>query len=65
MDQVLSSSQSFVRALKASSDPPNTGGPSKIEIARAAWDQQSFHAPRKAEVIVDLILNRFVKSPEL
>ncbi|KAJ3870156.1 Urb2/Npa2 family-domain-containing protein [Lentinula novae-zelandiae] len=65
MDQVLSSSQSFVRALKASSDPPDTGGPLKIEIARAAWDQQSFHAPRKAEVIVDLILNRFVKSPEL
>ncbi|KAJ3882298.1 Urb2/Npa2 family-domain-containing protein [Lentinula edodes] len=64
MDQVLSSSQSFVRALKASSDPPNAGGPSKIEIARAAWDQQSFHAPRKAEVIVDLILNRFVRSPE-
>ncbi|KAJ3919471.1 Urb2/Npa2 family-domain-containing protein [Lentinula edodes] len=64
MDQVLSSSQSFVRALKASSDPPNTGGPSKIEIARAAWVLQSFHAPRKAEVIVDLILNRFVKSPE-
>ncbi|KAJ3855197.1 Urb2/Npa2 family-domain-containing protein [Lentinula lateritia] len=65
MNQVLSSSQSFVRALKASSDPPNIGGPSKIEISRAAWDQQSFHAPRKAEVIVELILNRFVKSHEL
>ncbi|KAJ3790316.1 Urb2/Npa2 family-domain-containing protein, partial [Lentinula aff. detonsa] len=64
MDSFLSSSQNFVRALKANSDPPFFGGPSKLEIARAAWDQKTFYAPRKAEVIVDLILNHFAKSNE-
>ncbi|KAF9073753.1 Urb2/Npa2 family-domain-containing protein, partial [Rhodocollybia butyracea] len=64
MDSFLSSSQNFVRALKASSDPPNPAGPSKVEIARAAWDQRSFYAPRKAEVIVDLVLQRFLKNSE-
>ncbi|KAJ4476742.1 hypothetical protein J3R30DRAFT_333733 [Lentinula aciculospora] len=64
MDSFLSSSQNFVRALKASADPPNLGGPSKIEIARAAWDQKSFYAPRKAEVIVGFILDCFVRSHE-
>ncbi|KAJ3828501.1 Urb2/Npa2 family-domain-containing protein [Lentinula raphanica] len=64
MDLFLSSSQNFVKALKASSDPPSVGSFSKLEIARAAWDQKTFYAPRKAEVIVDFILNRFVKSNE-
>ncbi|KIK71275.1 hypothetical protein GYMLUDRAFT_254519 [Collybiopsis luxurians FD-317 M1] len=62
MDSFLSSSQNFVRALKANSDPPSPESPSKIEIARAAWNQKSFYAPRKAELIVDFILTRFIKN---
>ncbi|KAF5382976.1 hypothetical protein D9757_006310 [Collybiopsis confluens] len=62
MNSFFSSSQSFVRAIKGSSDPPAPGGPSKIEIARAAWDQKSFYSPRKAEVIVDLILGQFLRK---
>ncbi|TFK41397.1 Urb2/Npa2 family-domain-containing protein [Crucibulum laeve] len=56
------SSQNFVRALKASSDPPTAGGPAKIEIARQAWDDASFYVPSKFEVVVDWILTRFLKD---
>lgn len=56
------SSQGFVRALKAHSDPPAPGGPFKIEIARQAWDDFSFYVPSKAEVIVDWILSKFLKE---
>lgn len=55
------SSQSFVRALKATSDPlPD--GLYKIEIARHAWDDASFYIPSKAELIVDWILIKFSKE---
>ncbi|KAH7911224.1 Urb2/Npa2 family-domain-containing protein [Hygrophoropsis aurantiaca] len=56
------SSQSFVRALKASTDPPQTNGATKIEIARAAWDNTSFYVPNKGELITDWILTRFLKD---
>lgn len=56
------SSQDFVRSLKATSDPPLIGGPSKIEIARQAWEDASFYVPSKAEVIVDWILAKFLKD---
>ncbi|KAI0067870.1 hypothetical protein BV25DRAFT_1876669 [Artomyces pyxidatus] len=58
----LQSSQNFVRALKASSDPPKPGGFSKIDIVRQAWDATSFYVPNKGEVIVDWILNRLLKD---
>lgn len=56
------SSQDFVRSLKAVSDPPLIGGPSKIEIAQQAWKNTSLYVPSKAEVIVDWILTRFLKD---
>lgn len=56
------SSQSFVQALKAASDPPNPGAPFKIHIARDVWDNTSFYVPNKAEVIADWILTKFAKD---
>lgn len=56
------SSQDFVRALKAASDPPVAGGPSKIEIAQQAWANTSFYMPSKAEVIVDWIFTKLLKE---
>lgn len=55
-------SQGFVRALKAASDPPIAGGPFKIEIARRAWDDASFHVPCKSEVVADWVLTKFMKE---
>lgn len=59
---VAHSSQGFVRALKAPSDPPVNGGPFKIVIAQRAWDDVSFYVPSKSEVIVDWILNKIFKE---
>lgn len=56
------SSQDFVRALKASSDPPVAGGPSKIEIAQQAWADTNFYMPSKAEVIADWIFAKLLKE---
>ncbi|KAI9512665.1 Urb2/Npa2 family-domain-containing protein [Russula earlei] len=56
------SAQSFVRALRAPTDPPKLGDPSKIEIATAAWGQTSFHVPRKAEIILEWSLTRLLKD---
>ncbi|KAF5368462.1 hypothetical protein D9758_002365 [Tetrapyrgos nigripes] len=49
----LQTSQDFVKALKSSSDPPVPNEPTKIEIARTTWDNSSFYAPRKGEIIAD------------
>ena len=54
--------QEFIRALKASSDPPYAGGPPKIEVARKAWDNVSLYVPNKAEAIVDWILSALLKE---
>jgi hypothetical protein len=54
--------QSFVRALKAPTDPPRPAGPLKIEIARGVWDTSSFYVPNKGELIVDWILARLLKD---
>jgi hypothetical protein len=58
----LTSSQEFVRALKASSDPPSTDAPLKIQIANNVWDQAAFYVPNKDQVITDWILTRFLKD---
>jgi hypothetical protein len=55
-------SQGFVRTLKATSDPPIVGGPFKIELARLAWDDASFHVPCKSEVVADWVLTKFLKE---
>lgn len=56
------SSQSFIRALKAPSDPPLPEGPCKIEIAQDAWDNKSFYVPNKDEVIGDWLLTKLLKD---
>lgn len=54
--------QEFIRALKASSNPPVPGGQTKIEIARHAWDDNTFLLPSKAQVIADWLLSTFLKD---
>lgn len=58
----IRTAQDFVRALKAPSDPPSAGLPRKVQIAREGWDDQAFHVPNKAELIVDWLLGRFQKE---
>lgn len=58
----LKSAQSFVRALKASADPPISGAPAKIVIARNAWDTQTFVVPNKDEVILEWIFSKLSKE---
>ena len=52
----------FIRALKAPTDPPRQPGPSKVDIAYAAWHNDSFYMPNKAETIVEWILTRLLKD---
>ncbi len=54
--------QDFIRALKASSDPPQPGGPLKIDIARLAWDDAQLYVPNKSEAIVEWLLSRLLKE---
>ncbi|EGO00500.1 hypothetical protein SERLA73DRAFT_107635, partial [Serpula lacrymans var. lacrymans S7.3] len=62
MSSYTQTSQNFVRALKASTDPPHPGGLQKIEIAQLTWDNTSFAVPNKGEVIIDWILTRLLKD---
>ncbi|KAH9060868.1 Urb2/Npa2 family-domain-containing protein [Lactarius vividus] len=54
--------QSFVRALRAPTDPPRPGDPPKIDIASEAWCTTSFCVPRKAEIIIEWCLTRLLKD---
>ncbi|KAH9890919.1 Urb2/Npa2 family-domain-containing protein [Cubamyces lactineus] len=54
--------QEFIRALKASSDPPHVGGPSKIDIAKDAWENTHLYVPNKAEAIIEWLLTRLLKD---
>lgn len=58
------SSQDFVRALKAPSDPPVEGGPTKIDIAEAAWANKAFYVLCKGEVITEWILTKLLKEKD-
>lgn len=64
MAQNTQSSQSFVRALKAPSDPPHAGGQSKIELAREAWDNTEFYVPNKGVIIADWLLSKLLKDKD-
>ncbi|KAJ6509305.1 Urb2/Npa2 family-domain-containing protein [Mycena vitilis] len=55
-------SQAVYHALKAPSDPPRVGGPSKIQIAATAWDDKSLYMPNKGEVIAEWILTKLLKD---
>lgn len=61
MAEILSS-QELIRALKAPSDPPVDRGPTKIHIARRAWDNNAFLFPSKAQVIADWLLSVLLKD---
>ncbi|KAG8962960.1 hypothetical protein FRC03_003577 [Tulasnella sp. 419] len=65
MEDPLSSSQAFIRALKAASDPPTPFSSSKIEIATQAWAKESLYVPGKHTVIVEWILGKLLKEREL
>lgn len=56
------SSHDFIRALKASSDPPVPNGLSKLEIASSGWKDNSLLVPRKDQVITDWIISKFHKD---
>jgi hypothetical protein len=62
MERYLSSSQAFVRALKASSDPPTQDGPSKLDIARAGWERREFVVSNKEELICDWLIGKMLKD---
>ncbi|KAJ6519597.1 Urb2/Npa2 family-domain-containing protein [Mycena sanguinolenta] len=55
-------SQVVYHALKAPSDPPRAGGPSKIQIASTAWEDRSLYMPNKGQVISDWILTKLLKD---
>lgn len=58
----LASAQDFIKALRAHADPPHANGPSKIEIAREAWESSGIEFPNKDEVVVDWLLTRLLKD---
>lgn len=61
-EDVLQSSQSFVRALKSTTDPPHENGPTKIQIARMGWESCTLYVPRKAGLILEWMFTRFHKE---
>ncbi|CCO27871.1 hypothetical protein BN14_01860 [Rhizoctonia solani AG-1 IB] len=58
----LSSSQEFIRALKAPKDPHKPGGIRKLDLVRQAWDLETLFIPSKAEVIVEWVLQSLLTS---
>ncbi|QRW19643.1 hypothetical protein RhiXN_01049 [Rhizoctonia solani] len=58
----LSSSQEFIRALKAPKDPPRPGGIRKLDLVRQAWELETLFIPSKAEVIVEWVLQYLLSS---
>jgi hypothetical protein len=56
------SAQSFVRLLKAPTDPPNPQSSPKIQIACTAWEDTTLHIPNKHELIAEFILTRLLKD---
>ena len=59
---LLASAQEFIKALKAHPDPLHVNGPSKIELARKAWDSTNLDFPNKDEVVVDWLLTCLLKN---
>jgi hypothetical protein len=52
----LASASALIKALKGAADPPQADWPSKIEIAREAWNDRELYVPRKAEALRDWVL---------
>ncbi|KAK7064414.1 Urb2 domain-containing protein [Favolaschia claudopus] len=55
-------SQAVYHALKSPSDPPQVGGPSKIQIAVSAWEDKTLYMPNKNQVIVEWVLTKLLKD---
>ena len=64
MVSALNTSESFIRALRATSDPPEPGWPEKIEIARIALENSDFYVPAKSQVIGEWILSSLSRSQQ-
>ncbi|WVO17439.1 hypothetical protein L204_105131 [Cryptococcus depauperatus] len=60
--QYLSSASALIKALRASSDPPEDSWPSKIHIALEAYDTADFRVPRKSELLRDWVLESWTKT---
>ncbi|OCF78752.1 hypothetical protein I204_00696 [Kwoniella mangroviensis CBS 8886] len=58
----LTSASGLIKNLKAASDPPQSGFPLKIDIALEAWQQDSFHVPRKADVLRDWVIETWTRN---
>ncbi|WVQ85973.1 hypothetical protein IAT38_008141 [Cryptococcus sp. DSM 104549] len=58
----LQSASALIKSLRAASDPPEQGGPSKAQIGLEAWAAKDFHVPRKAEVLRDWVLESWTKA---
>ncbi|RSH81319.1 uncharacterized protein EHS24_008762 [Apiotrichum porosum] len=53
---------SLIKALKGAADPPTKGGPSKVELATAAWNDVDLVVPRKADVVRDWIVEAWTRA---
>nr|XP_019050767.1 hypothetical protein I302_01209 [Kwoniella bestiolae CBS 10118]OCF29697.1 hypothetical protein I302_01209 [Kwoniella bestiolae CBS 10118] len=62
MPAYLASASGLIKALKGASDPPQPDAPPKIDIALTAWKQDSFHVPRKAEVLRDWVIESWSRT---
>ncbi|WWC98444.1 hypothetical protein V866_005335 [Kwoniella sp. B9012] len=58
----FSSASGLIKTLKAASDPPQAGLPLKINIALEAWQRDSFHVPRKADVLRDWVIETWTRN---
>ncbi|WRT70797.1 uncharacterized protein IL334_007796 [Kwoniella shivajii] len=56
------SASGLIKHLRAPNDPPQPDLPSKIDIALAAWNDFSFHVPRKADVLRDWVLESWTRN---
>lgn len=61
LPEYLLSSSSLIKALKAARDPPQSGWPSKIEIASKANESEGLFLYRKRSLLRDWVIEEFVK----
>jgi hypothetical protein len=61
LPEYLQTSSSLIKALKAAQDPPQSGWPSKIEIARQARDCEELFLYRKESFLREWVIEEFIK----
>lgn len=61
---MAASAQDFIRALRAPADPPHSGGPEKVQIAREVWNNPVLYVPNKGEAIAEFLLARLLKDKD-